>query len=67
MLTRGSAQTVERLLIDKRLMLKDYFSMEINEDGELLSIPLLLKGYMPCLGKLPTFLLRLGPNVSQTF
>ena len=45
-------------------MLRDYFSMEINDLDELVSIPLLLKGYMPCLGKLPGFLLRLGPNVS---
>lgn len=45
-------------------MLRDYFSLEINDNGELVSIPLLLKGYMPCLGKLPGFLLRMGPNVS---
>lgn len=57
-------QTVESLLLDKRTMLKDYFSLEINDAGELVTIPLLLKGYMPCLGKLPSFLLRLGPNVS---
>lgn len=46
-------------------MLRDYFSLEINDDGELVSLPLLLKGYMPSLGKLPAFLLRLGPNVSN--
>lgn len=44
-------------------MLKEYFAMEITESGELTSIPLLLKGYMPSLGKLPSFVLRLGPNV----
>lgn len=44
-------------------MLKEYFAMEITESGELTSIPLLLKGYMPSLGKLPSFILRLGPNV----
>jgi len=44
-------------------MLRDYFSIEIDDDGNLVSIPLLLKGYVPCLGKIPAFLLRLGPNV----
>jgi DNA mismatch repair protein MLH1 len=46
-------------------MLRDYFSIEIDDDGNLVSIPLLLKGYVPCLGKIPAFLLRLGPNVSS--
>ncbi|KAL0633304.1 DNA mismatch repair protein Mlh1 [Maublancomyces gigas] len=59
----AALQTIEKLLIDKRQMLKEYFAMEITESGELTSIPLLLKGYMPSLGKLPSFILRLGPNV----
>lgn len=60
-------QIIEKLLLDKRVMLRDYFSVDINDEGELVSIPMLLKGYTPCLGKLPSFLLRLGPNVSLTF
>ena len=47
-------------------MLKEYFSLEISDEGRLLSIPLLLKGYMPSLTKLPRFLLRLGPFVDWT-
>lgn len=46
-------------------MLRDYFSLDISDDGNLHTIPILLKGYMPSLGKLPAFLLRLGPNVSR--
>ncbi|KMQ47800.1 Ribosomal protein S5 domain 2-type fold, subgroup [Trichophyton rubrum] len=57
------AATVAKHLIDRREMLKEYFSLSISEDGCLLSIPLLLKGYMPSLVKLPRFLLRLGPYV----
>ncbi|KAE8352638.1 hypothetical protein BDV28DRAFT_134767 [Aspergillus coremiiformis] len=57
---------VARTLIDKREMLNEYFSLEISAEGELLSLPLLLKGYLPCLGKLPRFLLRLGPYVDWT-
>jgi DNA mismatch repair protein MLH1 len=45
-------------------MLFEYFSLEISSTGELLSIPLLMKGYMPSLAKLPRFLLRCGPNVN---
>lgn len=50
-------------LLSSRDMLREYFSLIISEDGELLSIPLLMKGYMPSLAKLPNFLLRLGPHV----
>ncbi|KAF3483176.1 DNA mismatch repair protein mutL [Arthroderma uncinatum] len=57
------AATVAKHLIDRREMLREYFSLSISEDGSLLSIPLLLKGYMPSLAKLPRFLLRLGPYV----
>ena len=55
--------TLEQL-VQSRGMLKEYFALEISEDGELLSIPLLLKGYLPCMAKLSTFLLRLGPHVN---
>ena len=50
-------------LASRREMLAEYFSIEISADGELLSIPLMMKGYMPCMAKLPSFLIRLGPHV----
>lgn len=50
-------------LVERREMLLEYFSLEISPVGELISIPLLIKGYTPPLVKLPRFLLRLGPNV----
>ncbi|PGH26977.1 hypothetical protein AJ80_01361 [Polytolypa hystricis UAMH7299] len=53
-------------LLSRREMLDEYFSLRISEDGSILSIPLLLKGYMPSLAKLPRFLLRLGPHVDWT-
>jgi DNA mismatch repair protein MLH1 len=57
-------ESVADQLIERREMLLEYFSMEISPAGELHSIPLLVKGYMPpILAKLPHFLLRLGPNV----
>jgi len=57
---------VHKQLIGKREMLKEYFSIEISDDGELETIPLMMKGYTPCMAKLPTFLLRLGPFVDWT-
>lgn len=55
---------VQNQLISRREMLLEYFAMEISDDGDLLSIPLLMKGYTPSLTKLPRFLLRLGPHVN---
>ncbi|KIW97822.1 uncharacterized protein Z519_01406 [Cladophialophora bantiana CBS 173.52] len=51
-------------LMKTKAMLAEYFSLNISDDGHLQSIPLLLKGYIPCMAKLPTFLLRLGPFVN---
>lgn len=59
-------ELVYNQLVERREMLNEYFSLEISEEGDLLSIPLLLKGYTPSLGKLPRFLLRLGPYVDWT-
>lgn len=50
-------------LIARREMLLEYFNLEITPDGELISIPLLMKGYTPSLAKLPRFLMRVGPYV----
>jgi DNA mismatch repair protein MLH1 len=54
---------VTHQLIDRREMLLEYFNMDITEEGELRTLPLLVKGYMPSMAKLPTFLLRLGPCI----
>ncbi|KAJ5159969.1 MutL protein [Penicillium canariense] len=62
----NAAELISRTLVERREMLDEYFSMKVSEAGELLTIPLLLKGYVPSLGKLPRFLLRLGPYVDWT-
>ncbi|KAF4972647.1 hypothetical protein FSARC_796 [Fusarium sarcochroum] len=53
-------------IIERREMLLEYFSLEISPAGEVISLPLLIKGYTPPLVKLPRFLLRLGPSVDWT-
>jgi len=57
-------EAVSTQLIQRKDMLLEYFSMEISDTGNLISIPLLMKGYTPSLAKLPRFLLRLGPHVN---
>lgn len=62
-------QVVQKIydqLMSCRQMISEYFSLEISDQGRLEAIPLLLKGYIPCMAKLPTFLLRLGPFVNWT-
>ncbi|TVY19455.1 DNA mismatch repair protein Mlh1 [Lachnellula arida] len=60
---QDAVDLVSAQLIERRDMLLEYFSFEISPEGDLISIPLLLKGYTPALAKLPNFLLRLGPHV----
>ncbi|KAI9889528.1 MAG: DNA mismatch repair protein [Vezdaea aestivalis] len=50
-------------LLSRREMLAEYFSIRISSNGQLETLPLLLKGYDPPLSKLPRFLLNLGPKV----
>ena len=58
------ARAVQETLLARRAMLAEYFSFELSADGtQLLALPLLLKGYLPVMEKLPRFLLRLGPCV----
>ncbi|KAK9367181.1 histidine kinase-like ATPase [Lipomyces kononenkoae] len=51
-------------LTSMRMMLLEYFSLDVTGEGDIRSIPLLLKGYNPSVAKLPTFLYRLGTNVN---
>jgi DNA mismatch repair protein MLH1 len=51
------------LLMDKREMVDEYFSLRITEDGLVETLPLILKGYMPNLDRLPHFLLCLATEV----
>ncbi|GAA5809620.1 hypothetical protein MFLAVUS_003031 [Mucor flavus] len=57
------ATSISTLIASKRLMLKEYYSMEITEDGKLTALPMILRDYTPCMDKLPLFFLRLGTEV----
>ena len=48
----------------RRDMLSEYFSLHISSEGLVETLPLLLRDFTPNLDKLPSFLMRLGPQVS---
>ncbi len=57
------ADKAVEVLVEKAEMLDDYFSMEIDQDANLISLPLLLDGYVPCFSGIPMLLLRLTTDV----
>ncbi|XP_075219460.1 DNA mismatch repair ATPase Mlh1 isoform X2 [Lycorma delicatula] len=55
---------VSDLLKSKSAMLEDYFSMKIDQDGNLSAIPLLLDNYVPDFGGVPSYILQLARAVN---
>ncbi|KAJ3610423.1 hypothetical protein NHX12_022515 [Muraenolepis orangiensis] len=60
----GLAQYIVDFLTKKSEMLEDYFSLEIDQDGNLTGLPLLLDNYIPVMEGLPMFILRLATEVN---
>ncbi|KAF9029295.1 DNA mismatch repair protein [Haplosporangium bisporale] len=58
------AKTVTNMLVSRREMLREYFSLCITEDGLVSAIPMMIKGYIPNMEKLPDLLWRLGSEVN---
>ncbi|XP_008588116.1 PREDICTED: DNA mismatch repair protein Mlh1 isoform X2 [Galeopterus variegatus] len=56
----GLAEYIVEFLKKKAEMLADYFSLEIDEKGNLIGLPLLIDNYVPPLEGLPIFILRLA-------
>ena len=48
------ASYVVKLLQNNRDMIDDYFSLEIDNEGNICTIPMLLEGYVPYLGNVLT-------------
>ncbi|XP_037703116.1 DNA mismatch repair protein Mlh1 isoform X2 [Choloepus didactylus] len=60
----GLAEYIVEFLKKKAEMLADYFSLEIDEEGNLIGLPLLIDNYVPPLEGLPVFILRLATEVN---
>ncbi|KII91185.1 hypothetical protein PLICRDRAFT_37887 [Plicaturopsis crispa FD-325 SS-3] len=58
--------TIVGIILERRGMLAEYFCMNITENGMVETLPLLLRDYTPNLDKLPSFLMRLGPQIDWT-
>ncbi|XP_034082095.1 DNA mismatch repair protein Mlh1 isoform X2 [Gymnodraco acuticeps] len=60
----GLARYIVDFLKKKTEMLGDYFSVEIDQEGNLTGLPLLLDKYTPVMEGLPMFILRLATEVN---
>ncbi|CAL1578362.1 unnamed protein product [Knipowitschia caucasica] len=60
----GLAQYIVDFLKKQADMLEDYFSLEIDQDGKLTGLPMLLDKYTPIMEGLPMFILRLATEVN---
>ena len=61
----SGSKNINALLVEKRDMIDEYFSIGISEGGTVDSLPMILRGYTPDLDRLPHFLLCLGTRVSS--
>lgn len=59
------ATRIKNFLMSKRQMLWDYFSIELN-DGNLMSLPDLVSGFVPQLDALPVYIWQMANNVDWT-
>ncbi len=50
-------------IINMKEMLNEYFSISISDAGELETLPIMLKNYIPPLCKLPLFFFNLGTKI----
>ncbi|KAB7500436.1 DNA mismatch repair protein Mlh1 [Armadillidium nasatum] len=57
------ASYVVELLQSKIPMLEDYFSLKINNEGHLLTLPYILDDYVPFMESLPLYILRIATEV----
>ncbi|XP_057659014.1 DNA mismatch repair protein Mlh1 [Diorhabda carinulata] len=58
------SKRITHILSEKGPMLQDYFSMEIDEMGNICSIPILLDNYLPDPKALPMYVVRLATEVN---
>ncbi|XP_028130012.2 DNA mismatch repair protein Mlh1 [Diabrotica virgifera virgifera] len=58
------SKQITTILTEKAPMLQDYFSIEIDKDGNLCSLPILLDNYLPDPKALPMYVVRLATEVN---
>ncbi|KAG5870199.1 hypothetical protein JTB14_013893 [Gonioctena quinquepunctata] len=58
------AKRITTILTDKGPLLQEYFSVKIDESGNICSLPILLEDYMPDPKALPMYVVRLATEVN---
>ncbi|GAB1597995.1 DNA mismatch repair protein Mlh1-like [Argonauta hians] len=58
------ADYIVKFLSTKREMLQDYFSLDIDENNNLCTLPMVLDNYIPPMEGLPLFVLRIATEVN---
>lgn len=54
---------VEEILVSKRMILKEYFGLNVSESGAIRTIPQLLEKHVPVMAFLPRYIVRLATDV----
>ena len=62
-MTQLEAKNASDIIVDRKELLLDYFSITIDESGSLCSLPILLEGYYPDEARLPAFVSDLVSTV----
>ncbi|KAK7791085.1 hypothetical protein R5R35_000507 [Gryllus longicercus] len=60
----SEVKALSQQLIERSVMLEDYFSIKIDQNGNILSFPWLLQQYCPCVSYLPEYILKLVTEVN---
>ena len=60
------SQEITEIFQKQAKMLEEYFHIEINENGEIESLTMLLEDFMPAISKLPSYIVNLALNVNWT-
>lgn len=58
------AKQVESRLVAQREMLRDYFSITINSDCQLETLPSIVPCYSPLMSQLPLFIIRMATEIN---
>lgn len=60
------SQQIADILLQNSEMLAEYFHIEINDDGEIESLPMLIEDFSPEISKLTSYIVNLAINVDWT-
>ncbi|KAI8995133.1 putative DNA mismatch repair protein mlh1 [Gaertneriomyces semiglobifer] len=60
------AKEITEMFVSRRQMLDEYFSVKITEEGEIIALPVVLRGWMAMLEGIGEWIVRVGTMVDWT-